>query len=47
MPCSTNVDDICAVTAKKMSSDAHTGAIRSSIFSSSTCDTVHSVRDRP
>lgn len=41
MPCSISVDDICAVAAKKSSSDAHTGDIRSSIFSSSTCDTLH------
>jgi hypothetical protein len=43
-PCSMNVDDICAVAAKKSTMDAHTGNIRSSIFSSSTWETVQSLQ---
>ncbi|KAB8111879.1 hypothetical protein EE612_049709 [Oryza sativa] len=43
MPCSISVDVICAVTTKKTTMDTQTGNIRSSVFSSSTCETVHSL----
>ena len=43
LPCSMNVDDICAVTVKNSTIDAHTGNIRSNIFSSSTWETVQSL----
>ena len=42
-PCSMNVDDICEVMAKKSTMVAQTGNIRSSIFSSSTWDTVQTL----
>jgi hypothetical protein len=37
------VDDIWAVAAKKSTIDTHTGNIRSTVFSSSTWDTVQSL----
>uniref|UniRef100_A0A0E0INZ9 Uncharacterized protein n=1 Tax=Oryza nivara TaxID=4536 RepID=A0A0E0INZ9_ORYNI len=42
IPCSMNVEDICPLTAKKITKDAQVGNIRSRIFSSSTCVTVQS-----
>ena len=41
VPCSTSVDDIWLLTEKKSTRHAQMGHIRTSIFTSSTCVTVH------